>query len=239
MLKIPHQMADYLCPVNGLCDIYEWKTGARIPEELLFFARPGFQMISQKRAAPPKMVFWGQGSIGKDQFNFWKDLVGYHIIAGEGKSYKSTVANIKALVEQKIPVVLFGLDMYHLPYHEHFYHTKHIPGHVVLMVGYDDRNVYVHDNSRPEVEMIPWGDLQQAWAADYIGISKKNAYFGIDMQNPNRDISSIIQEGLKRNAELYLNSPVNFIGQKGMERMMKELPDWNTMYDAETMVVVI
>ena len=129
MIKIPHQMADYLCPVNGLCDIYEWKTGARIPEELLFFARPGFQMISQKRAAPPKMVFWGQGSIGKDQFNYWKDLVGYHIIAGEGKSYKSTVANIKALVEQKIPVVLFGLDMYHLPYHEHFYHTKHIPGH--------------------------------------------------------------------------------------------------------------
>ena len=116
MIKIPHQMADYLCPVNGLCDIYEWKTGARIPEELLFFARPGFQMISQKRAVPPKMVFWGQGSIGKDQFNFWKDLVGYHIIAGEGKSYKSTAANIKLLVEQGIPVVLFGLDMYHLPY---------------------------------------------------------------------------------------------------------------------------
>ncbi len=46
------------------------------------------------------------------------------------------------------------------------------------------------------------GDLQKAWAADYIGISKKNAYFGIDMQNPNRDISSIIQEGLKRNAEI-------------------------------------
>ena len=74
--------------------------------------------------------------------------------------------------------------------------TKHIPGHVVLMVVFDDRNIYVHDNSRPEVEMIPWGDLQQAWAADYIGISKKNAYFGIDMQNPNRDISSIIQKGL-------------------------------------------
>jgi hypothetical protein len=33
--------------------------------------------------------------------------------------------------------------------------TKHIPGHVVLMVVFDDRNIYVHDNSRPEVEMIP------------------------------------------------------------------------------------
>ena len=25
-LELPHQLADYLCPVNGLCDVYEWKT---------------------------------------------------------------------------------------------------------------------------------------------------------------------------------------------------------------------
>lgn len=37
LLKIPHRLADYLCPINGLCDIYEWKTGNRIPDDLLFF----------------------------------------------------------------------------------------------------------------------------------------------------------------------------------------------------------
>lgn len=101
-LKLPHRTADYLCPVNGLCDIYEWKTGKRIPEELLFFSRPGFQLISQKRAPCPKMVFFGQGSIGKDQFKYWRGLIGYNLIAGEGKSFKTTMAQVKSLFEQNI-----------------------------------------------------------------------------------------------------------------------------------------
>lgn len=61
----------------------------------------------------------------------------------------------------------------HLPYHTNFYHTQHIPGHVVLMVGLDEENIYVHDNSKQGVQYIPLNDLQLAWANDYIGISKE------------------------------------------------------------------
>lgn len=82
-LELPHRMADYLCPVNGLCDVYEWKTGKRIPEELIFYAKAGFQMISQKRADAPKMIFLGQGSIGKREYEFWKEIIGYEIMFGE------------------------------------------------------------------------------------------------------------------------------------------------------------
>ena len=234
-LKLPHQTADYLCPVNGLCDIYEWKTGKRIPEELLFFSRPGFQLISQKRATPPKMVFFGQGSIGKDQFTYWRNLIGYNLETGEGKSFKTTMAQVRSLFEQSIPVVLFGLDMYHLPYHTAFYHNQHIPGHVVLMIGLDEKNVYVHDNSKQNVQCIPFDDLQQAWANDYIGISKKNAFFGIDMQHPNRDISAIIQRGLEQNANLYLNSPISLIGRRSLERLIKEIPIWGETFSPEVL----
>ena len=234
-LELPHQLADYLCPVNGLCDIYEWKTGKRIPEELLFFSRPGFQLISQKRAPCPKMVFFGQGSIGKDQFKYWRGLIGYNLIAGEGKSFKTTMAQVKSLFEQNIPIVLFGMDMYHLPYHTNFYHTQHIPGHVVLMVGLDEENIYVHDNSKQGVQYIPLNDLQLAWANDYIGISKKNAYFAIDIQHPNLDISAIVQQGLAQNANLYLNSPVNFIGQRGLDRLIKEIPSWADTFSKDAL----
>ncbi len=234
-LTLPHRTAEYLCPVNGLCDIYEWKTGQRIPEELIFFSRPGFQLISQKRANPPKMIFFGQGSIGKDQFAYWRDLIGYNLIAVEVKSFKTTVTQVKSILEENIPVVLFGLDMYHLPYHTNFYHTQHIPGHVVLLVGLDNENVYVNDNSRQDIQRIPLDDLQRAWASDYIGISKKNAYFGIDMQHPNLDISAIVQQGLAQNAGLYLNSPVGFIGRRGLERLIKELPSWNKTFSQDVL----
>jgi len=234
-LELPHRTADYLCPVNGLCDIYEWKTGNRLPEELIHGSRPGFQLISQDRAIPPKMIFWGQGTIGKDQFNYWKNLIGYNMIASEGKPFQQTLMEVKSLIDQDIPTILFGLDMYHLPYHEAFYHTQHIPGHVLLMVGYDEQAVFVHDNSKLGVQTVPNSDLQQAWAQDYIGISKKNAYFGIDMCRPNLNIADIIQQGMARNAALYLNAPVDFIGARGIEKLIAELPAWNARFPADVM----
>ena len=50
--------------------------------------------------------------------------------------------------------------------------------------------LYVHDNSKTEVQSIPIAELELAWEEDYIGISKKNAYFGIDMKSPETDIGT-------------------------------------------------
>jgi len=232
-LELPHQLADYLCPVNGLCDVYEWKTGKRIPEELIFYSKAGFQMISQKKAAVPKMIFLGQGSIGKREYEFWKGIMGYEVIAGEGKCFRTTWKNVRELLDLDIPVILFGLDMFHLPYQRKFYHRQHIPGHVVLMTGYDETNVYVHDNSKTEVQIIPIAELELAWAEDYIGISKKNAYFGIDMKSPETDIARIVQKGIGKNAELYLSSPLSFIGQRGLDRFIGEFPKWADLFTDE------
>ena len=44
-------------------------------------------------------------------------------------------------------------------------------------------------------------NLEQAWAKSYIGICKKNTYFGINMKSPETDISQIIQKGMATNAE--------------------------------------
>lgn len=232
-LELPHQVADYLCPVNGLCDIYEWKTRKRIPEELIFYSKAGFQMISQKKATVPKMIFMGQSSIGKREYNFWSEIIGYKVIADEGKCFQTTWKKIKALLDQDIPVILFGLDMFYLAYQSKFYHSQHILGHVVLMVGYNETNVYVHDNSKIEVQTIPIVELELAWAEGYIGISKKNAYFGIDMQSPKTDIAQIIQKGIRKNAELYLHSPLSFIGQRGLDRFITEFPKWPDIFTEE------
>lgn len=232
-LELPHQLADYLCSVNGLCDVYEWKTGKRIPEELIFYSKAGFQMISQKKAAVPKMIFLGQGSIGKREYEFWKGIIGYEVIAGEGKCFRTTWKNVRELLNRDIPVILFGLDMFHLPYQRKFYHRQHIPGHIVLMTGYDEENVYVHDNSKAEVQTIPVAELELAWAEDYIGISKKNAYFGIDMKTPETDMTRIVQKGIGKNAEAYLFSPLSFRGQRGLDRFIMEFPDWADIFTEE------
>jgi hypothetical protein len=234
-LELPHRQADYLCPVNGLCDVYEWKTGNRMPEDLLFFSRTGFMLISQKKATPPKMIFLANGSIGSRQYNFWKKLMGYDIIENEGKSFKYTLSNIIELINKNIPVILFGLDMYHLPYHTKFYHTVHIPGHIVLMTGYDDKNVYVHDNSKEDIQTVPFTDLCLAWENSYIGISGKNAYFGINFTNPNYDMRDIMKKGLSINADMFFNPPVGFMGNRGFEKFIKEFPAWHGYFDTSVL----
>ena len=101
-LELPHGIADYLCPINGLCDVYEWKTGKRIPDQLLFSSKLGFQLISQRKADTPKMIFWGNSSIGKREYEFWKDIIGYEIISNEGKCFRTTLSEIKELLDRNI-----------------------------------------------------------------------------------------------------------------------------------------
>ena len=103
------------------------------------------------------------------------------------------------------------------------------------MVGYDDENAYIHDNSKEGVQPVPLSNLEQAWAKSYIGISKKNTYFGINMKSPETDISQIIQKGMATNAEMYLHSALSFVGQKGLDKFMKEFPKWKDVFAQEAL----
>lgn len=182
IIQLPHRTADYLCPFNGLADLYEWKMGERIPEQLLFYARSGF-------------------------------------------------CDVRKLIDSGIPVIIFGLDMFHLGYHEKFYHKIHIPGHVVLMVGYDDDVIYIHDNSMPEVQRISLEDLENAWGSQYLNISRKNAYFGIEFKDVPLESREILRTAYRDMANQFLNPATGFIGSRGLHKLISELPKWGGSFD--------
>lgn len=231
LLKLPHHMADYRCPVNGICDIYEWKTGQRIPEVLLFDSHVGFSCLSNRTNEIKKMLFFtGQHGVGKRQYEFWRKHIGFNLIAGEGKTFKHTVKIIKSLVDEEIPVLLFGLDMFYLDYQKKFYQKVHILDHVVMMVGYDEESVIVHDNSEEQPVKIPIDHLEKAWQDETTGLSKKNAYFGIDMKDPEKNIPLILQQAYQQLAEEYLLPKVSLFGVKASERVIAEIGDWQKSY---------
>jgi len=235
ILDLPHRAVDYLCTVNGLCDIYEWKTGKRIPEELIHYSSTGFMLLSQKRANPPKMISLASCDIGRRQYELWKDLMGYNIIADEGKEFKGTLERIRELIDKEIPVIIFGLDMYHLEYQEKFYHKMHIPGHIILMVGYDENYIYIYDNSKEGIHKVSYDDLKLAWEDGYLSISKKNAYFGIQFTNTNYNRKNVLETAFKNNANSYLYSNLSFMGVRGFERFIKEFATWNTVFNKDTL----
>ncbi len=52
VLKLPHKVADHACPINGLEDMYEWKTGQRLPGYFLMdLSMTGF-LVHQTEKCP-------------------------------------------------------------------------------------------------------------------------------------------------------------------------------------------
>ncbi len=229
MIEVPHKVIDYLCPINGVCDLYEWKTGSRIPDQLMasISFQIGFMYIKQKNAVIPRMVFWGNG-IGNRQYSFLENVIGYKVSGSQGTSFKHALKRAKDYIDVGMPVILFGLNMYHLPYHEKYYHRISIPGHIILMIGYSDENnqVYIYDNSRAEVQSVPYNDLMLAWGEDYPGQSKKNALFAFQFDERVADVDEIIRNGLKRRAETVLHPPTQIFGIPGIRRLSSEFGLW-------------
>ncbi len=175
-LELPHKVADYACPINGLEDMYEWKTGQRLPGYFLMdLSMIGFLYIKQKNAPNPRMVFWGNGT-GRQQHELLGDIMGYTWTFSEDTAFSTAWKQARSSIDRGIPVILGLLDMYHLPYYPQFYHRMHIPQHYVLLVGYDSDldKAYVQDNGLKEVQTIPLNDLKEAWNVNLPGQGKKN-----------------------------------------------------------------
>lgn len=130
------------------------------------------------------------------------------------------------MIDREIPVILYGLDMYHLSFHKSYYHKKHIEGHVILLVGYDDEYLYVHDNSKDGVERINYYDLKKAWEHDFTGVCKKFTYFGIDIKE-NTERNVILRKAFGIVSDSFLHPPVNFLGIKGYDKLIKEIKTWS------------
>lgn len=228
LINLPHTVTDFTCPVKGIEDLYEWKTGVRLPDYFLMpLSMIGFTYIKQKLAPAPRMVFWGNAT-GRPQHDFLGDVIGYHWTCMEGKGFKTTFEAVKTNIDIGSPVILGLLDMYHLPYYPKFYHNVHIPQHYVLLVGYDDENrqAYVFDNGLPAVQAISFTDLQSAWDVHVPGQGLKNTFF-CPVFNPTiANPEQIARNGLQKRAQFVLNPPVKFMGIPGLKKFASEFPKW-------------
>ena len=227
-IELPHKVCGMTCMVNGLEDLYEWRTGERLPDWLLFYisGMAGFAYIKYNRSPIPRLVGWG--TVPKSQYKTLAPIVGFEWSILEGRTFPFALRRTKEHIDRGTPVILGAIDMYHLPYYDQFYRKIHVPIHYVLMVGYDDEQevVLVHDCDRAEVQRIPYTDLQLAWDVHVPGLSKKNTLFALEMDAQVADIAAIVHEGLRCKAATMLEPPTSMFGVKGMRKLVRELPHW-------------
>jgi hypothetical protein len=227
--------------VNGISDVYEWKTDQKLPCQFMmsFSGMAGFSYLKFKRAKPPCMVFWGPSI--RVQYKNLKEIFGIDVaIVNEGRSFANAMKHLKKNIDAGNPVVVGPLDMYWLEYTE-FFMKLHATAHFILVAGYDEsaREVYAYDCNFKEHQSLRYGNLEQAWKADEKGYLRRNSVitFSIPSTAPSLDV--LVRKGLLRRAEEMLNPPIRNFGVPGIMKLSKEFPQWKTWMGKEDYVLAL
>lgn len=227
-IELQHHHDDYECMWNGIEDIYMSKTGETLPRNCFFtLAQFGsFCYMKTEKAAIKRMVALGDGR-PKKMYAFLAPLVGFEYRHFEYDTFEQALKKAKAEVDCGYPVVLGALDMYDLPYYPKLFHNIHIPLHYILMVGYDDAAVCIklYDCGREELLSLNYEDLQKSLNCSYPGLSRRNTVCTIRMTHPAGKLQ-IVRQALAQRASLFLNPPASFLGCRGFEKLISEMPKW-------------
>lgn len=226
LIMLKHHADDYECMWNGIEDLYIRDTGEQLPPSFFFSLSSfgSFCFMNTPKSELKRMVALGDGRT-KQMYEFLAPIAGFEYKHYEYRTFEQAIRKAKTEIDAGFPVVLGALDMYYLPYFSKLYHGDHIPFHYVLMVGYDDaaQCIYLHDCGREEVQMLSYEELRLAWDCNYPGLSKPNTVCVVRM-NTTKSKYQIAKEALTKKGEWFMNPPVGFVGRKGFEKFIHELP---------------
>lgn len=228
IIELVHRLDDYVCMWNGVEDLYIRDTGEKLPPKF-FFVLSGFGSfcyMKTPKAQFKRMVALGDGRTRK-MYEFLAPIVGFDYKIHEYKSFEKALAKIRAEINGGYPCMIGALDMFYLPHFEKIYHREHIPFHYELVIGYDDEAqiLYFVDCGRVDIQKISYDELKLAFNCSYPGLSKPNTVWTIRMQT-SKGKYEIAKEAFAKKKELFLNPPVGFIGYRGFEKFINELPNW-------------
>lgn len=226
LIKLKHHADDYECMWNGIEDLYIQDTGEILPPSFFFVlsAFGSFCYMKTPKSDLKRIIALGDGRT-KQMYKFLAPIVGFEYKHYEYKMFEQAIKKAKAEIDAGYPPVLGALDMYYLPYYSKLYHREHIPFHYVLMVGYDDdaQCIYLFDCGHEEVQTLTYEELRHAWDCGYPGLSKPNTVCTIRM-NTTKNKYQIAKEALAKKCEMFFNPSVSFVGRKGFEKFINELP---------------
>ncbi len=229
IIRLPHEVHESTCYINGLFDILAWK-GARYDYYLLPIVggMASFAYLKFKLAKPPCMVYWGNNL--RYLLQELSDIIGFTQLTSEGRSFKNEFPRMKKHLDNNQPVMVGALDMYYLHYYQDLYQREHIPIHYILLVGYDDKKevVFVHDCSHAGLQEVPYEEFEKSLDVNVPGLSKKNTWRVFSLPDTLITEQELAQRGLVLKAHRMLNPQVRIIGIPAMRKLAKEIATWTS-----------
>jgi hypothetical protein len=226
IISIPHRISPGLCPVNGIRDLIQWRTGRDWTNEFVHGLGQGggFAYLRINPADPPRQVYWGIAT--PRQHQYLAKLFNASYTELENRAFKTAWKKAQAAVDQATPPVLGPLDMFHLPWYAGLYHARHIPIHYLLMVGYDDHRAYFYDTGFTDVQSLPLIELQQAWDVNVPGLGKRNRLVILDLPREISTTGELIRQSIADQCQVMLKPPISMLGILAMKKLAREIAGW-------------
>lgn len=196
-------------------------TGIRLSEPILFGIGEGLGFIywDQKGMELP---FIG-GRVKPDELTSCAaSHLNLKLEVQETSSVTKAWSNIKEKLDRGIPVGL-KLDSYHLDY---FNNKVHFAGHYAAIYGYDDEYAYMADTAQQGSRTQTRLSTLSLARNEKGPMSSRNLSYTIEPPSALPELTSILRTAISRNAYKYLNPPIRNIGNKGIDKMSKEVLKW-------------
>jgi hypothetical protein len=215
-----------MCPVNGIRDLIQWRTGRDWSNEFLHGLGQGggFAYLRFNFADPPRQIYWGVA--GPRQHKYLAELFEASYTELENRTFKHSWKKAREAVDAGNPPILGPLDMFYLHFYDEIYHQRHIPIHYLLLVGYDDENAYVHDTDLDDVQNVPLDELEQAWDVNIPGLGKRNRLVSMNIPREIASNNALIRRSIGDQCKTMLKPPVSMIGIPAMEKVSREIAGW-------------
>ena len=226
LLTVPHRRKHGMCPVNGIRDLVQWRSGRDWSNEFLWGLGQGggFAYLRFNSADPPHQVYTGIAT--PRQHRYLAELLNADFTETENRAFAFSWSKAREAVDAGTPPVLGPLDMFHLHFYDVIYHKRHIPIHYVLLVGYEDEKAYVHDTDKQEVQGISLDELRLAWDVNVPGLGKRNRLAILDFPKELPPTGVLIRKSIADECQTMLHPPVSMVGIPAMKKVAREIPRW-------------
>jgi len=142
--------------------------------------------------------------------------------SSETSSIKKAWEAARQGIDSGLPVGL-KLDCYHL---EYFPVKIHFAGHYVALYGYDENYAYLIDTQAQGCRVKTSLKSLELARNEKGAMSSRNLSYTIRSTNEKYILEKAILHAIKRNANDFLNPPINNIGFKGILKTGKEIKKW-------------
>jgi len=135
---------------------------------------------------------------------------------------------MRACLDEGLPIILLA-DIYYLPYYRS---STHFPGHVVLLVGYDEAAgvAYLSDTDRHSLRPVPLDALDQAMISQQPPFLMNHNWHEVrPFDLP--DLREPIRRALQANVAQMLRPPGPGLGVRALRDMAADLPTWGELDD--------